>query len=1023
MNIGRFSVRHPVLINILMVTLLLFGTFSILRMPKEQFSEVPFYWVNIITPYPGVSAEDVEKTVTVPMEDQFTDIESLKRISSVTSEGLSLVRVEFDDGINDETFKRLFQESQTRVSGLDLPEGTLSPSVDDFSAADFLPVIEVVISGSADFETLNRTALELEEEIGDIRDVSTVDVVGTRDRQLFIDVNRTKIESLGVSIDEIVRAIRGRSVTIPGGTLVSGSREYLLRTVGELSGSEEFRKVIVRRSSAGSGLVHVGDLATVSEGFDPDGTTARFNGDRSVSLRISKVSGGDSLGVTEGVRELVESYRKQLPAGTELDLINDSTVQIRRSISILVDNFLFGFILLIAILLFFLGFRNALIIGVGLPVTFAMTFIILEYLGETVNTNTLFGLVLVLGLVVDHAIVIIENSYRLEQEGLSKIDAAVEGTNQVVFPVIAATATTVAAFLPLMILPGTIGKFLRVIPLVVSVALIVSTFEALVFLPVHFAEWSGKAKERAAGFFDRLRRGYRKLLEKVFRHRYLAAIGFSMITIGSFALVTTVQQDLFSAEDFTLFYIEIELPPGSPIEKTDQVVSRFEEKLLPLVGGGEVSALSSSIGFLSGGNGNTKSSNVAEIVVDLLEQDEGRNRSIPQIIQEVEGLCSTIPGAESVRYRKATNGPPVGSPLSFRLQGDNYNQLARASGEIRRKLAEYPELYNIDDDVDSGTPELQIRVNEEAAARYGLSVLSVGSYIRSSFDGVVATTIFRNNESIDVVVRFGAENRAAVDSFLQLSIPTPDGRLVPFTSVASVSESGGISSIKRVDGKREVTITSEAYNEERVRDINSQIEAYFQSDLAPQYPGAELKVGGEFAELAELLFQILRIFLIGVFLIYVILGTQFNSYAQPFLILFSIPFAFVGVVLFLVITGTPFSTTVLYAGVALAGIAVNDSIVLISFINELKEKNYAPEHAVLEAATLRLRPIMLTTITTIAGLLPTALGIGGASVVWGPMAGTIIFGLIFSTATALLIIPCVYGIWDDGNRKRRERKH
>jgi multidrug efflux pump subunit AcrB len=1022
MNIGRFSVRHPVLINILMVTLLIFGVFAIMRMPKEQFSEVPFFWVNVIVPYPGVSANDVEKTVTVPLENQFSDLESLKRIQSVTSEGLSVVRVEFDDGISEDIFKRLFQEVQTRALKVSLPDGTLAPLIDDFSAADFLPVIEVVLSGDTDFEVLNREALRLEEQLQNVRDISTINIVGSRDRQVLVRADRQKLESLGILIDEIVRAIRSRSVTVPAGTLSTASREYLLRTVGELSESDEFRNVIVRRSSTGGeGIVHVGDVASVTEGFDPEGTSARFNGERSISLKIAKVSGGDSLVVSDGVKRIAVEQKNKLPEGISIEVFGDSTIQIRRSIQVLVDNFLFGFLLLLFILFIFLGLRNALIIAAGLPVTFAMTFIVLDYLGETVNTNTLFGLVLVLGLVVDHAIVIIENSYRLEQEGLSKIDAAVEGTNQVVLPVIAATATTVAAFLPLMILPGTIGRFLRVIPLVVSVALIVSTFEALVFLPVHFAEWSGKAKQRAAGSFDWLRKRYSLLLGKVYKHRKKAVAGFTLITILSFGLIPLVRQDLFSAEDFSLFYIELELPPGSPVEKSSSVVAEFEKRLIPLIGNGEVTSISSSIGFMSGDSGNTRKSNAAEIVVDLTEQEE-RKRSIPEIIKEVEALCADIPGAERVRYRKATNGPPTAPPVSFRLLGDDYSLLTALSGEIQRKLTEYPELYNIDDNVESGTPELRVTVREEAAARYGLSSLSIGSYLRSSFDGVTATTIFRNNESIDVLVRYDASTDFTVQSFYQLSIPTADGRLIPFNAVASLSEVDAVASIKRVDGKREVTINSEAYDESRIRDINREVEAYYNANFAGRYPGVELKAGGEFAEFANLLIQILQIFLIGIFLIYVILGTQFNSYAQPFLILFSVPFAFVGVIMYLVVSGTPFSTTVLYAGVALAGIAVNDSIVLISFINELKEKNYATEHAVVEAAVLRIRPIVLTSITTIAGLVPTALGLGGQSVVWGPMASTIIFGLFFSTATALLIIPAVYGVWDDISSRRIEKK-
>lgn len=1020
MSIGSFSVRNPVLINILMATLLILGVFSVVRLPKEQFSEVPFYWANIVVPYPGVSAEDVEETVTVPIENQYRDIENLKQIQSVTSEGLSLVRVEFDDGISGREFDTLFQEVQTRFAKVNLPEGTLSAEIDDFSAADFLPVIEVILSGNVDYETLNAKATELEERLENVSDVSNIEVVGSRDPQILIRADAQKLEALGIPLDSIINSVSQSNTTIPGGTLKTPNRNYLLRTVGKLQEPREFEQLIVRTSRAGT--VKVSDVATVREVYDEEGTRARFNGVQSINFKISKVSGGDSLTVTGGVKEAIQEFQSELPEGMTITVFNDSTIQIQDSINTLLNNFLFGFLLLVLILFLFIGFRNALITALGIPVTFAITFLLLEYMGESLNTNTLFGLVLVLGLIVDHAIVIIENSYRLQQEGLSRIDAAIEGTNQVVWPVIAATATTIAAFLPLMILPGTIGKFLRVIPLTVSVALFASTFEALVFLPVHFADWASKSKKKTKRVFETLRNRYQTLLSALFKKRKLTVLVMIVVMVSLLGLTGTVQQDLFSAEDFSLFYIDIEMPAGSPREKTDQIVSKFENRLLPLIGEGEVLAVNSTIGFSEGGTGNTAKNNVAEIIVDLKERDRGRSRSITAIIKEIEQLNADIPGPEKVRYRKATNGPPTDPPVSFRIQGDNYGALRDISRAVQERLADYPELYNIQDNIERGTPELRIRVNPAQAARYGLTTSSVGRYIRSSIDGVSATTVFKDNKEIDVLVKYDAGTIDSAYQLQQLKIPAPDGSLVPFNSVCEIEESSGLSSIKRIDGKREVTINAEAYNEEGVRQINSEMKQFYNRNFSQANPRTDFIVGGEFAEFNNLLIQILRIFLIGVFLIYIILGTQFKSYGQPFLILFSVPFSFAGVILYLVLSGTPFSTTVMYAGVALAGIAVNDSIVLISFINNLREENYSTFDAVIKASTTRFRPIILTSFTTIAGLIPTAIGIGGRSVVWGPMASTIIFGLLFSTITALLFIPSLYGVFDDIKQSRLRKK-
>jgi multidrug efflux pump subunit AcrB len=443
---------------------------------------------------------------------------------------------------------------------------------------------------------------------------------------------------------------------------------------------------------------------------------------------------------------------------------------------------------------------------------------------------------------------------------------------------------------------------------------------------------------------------------------------------------------------------------------------------MPLVGQREIISINSSIGTSSTDTGIENKSNIAQIVVDIIEKDEGRTRPIVDIMQEVQELTAPVPGIENVRFRRAVNGPPVEPPVSFRLFGDNYEELSTIAGEIRQKLEEYPELYNISDNLEVGTPELRVRINQDRAAALGLSTASIGSFIRSSFDGITATAIFVENEEIDVIVRYAGNQVTSVRQLLQLKIPAPDGRLIPFSTVASAEEGQALAAIRRVDGKREVTVTSEAYDESRVRMINSQVKRLFDDTLQPLYPEVSLTVGGEFAEFGNLLSQILRIFLLGVFLIYLILGTQFKSYLQPGLILLTVPFAFVGVILYLFVSGTPFSTTVLYAGVALAGIAVNDSIVLVTYVNNLKRAGKTTAEAVVDGATTRLRPILLTSLTTIAGLLPTALGLGGKSVVWGPMAATIIFGLIFSTFTALFIIPSLYGILEDIRDRRTRRR-
>ena len=1017
MSLARFSVKNPVLVNVVMIALLLLGAFSLTRLPREQFSEVPLFFINVIVPYPGVSAEDVEQSVTIPVEAEMQGIDGLEAVRSSTSEGLSVVTLEFDDGLSNEEFARALQEVQSRFGNVSLPSGVLQEEIDDFSSNDFLPVIEVILNGPVPFGTLDTTARDLASRIEQRADVSGVDVIGGRDQQITVAVNQDRMEALGVSIDEIVRAVQTRNVTIPGGTVETLGREYLLRTVGDIDEIDQFGNVVVRQTS--NGIIRLGDVAEPRLEYDNEGVLSRFNGAPAVTLRVNKVPRGNSIGVIEAVREEVDFVASTADPGIEFTLSNDSTIQIRDSIDVLVSNALFGFALLVVILFVFIGFRNAIITAVGIPISFAITFVVLEALGETLNSNTLFGMVLVLGLIVDHSIVIVENSYRRQQLGLNKHRAAVVGTNEVIIPVVAATATTVAAFLPLALLPGVIGLFLRVVPITVAIALIASTFEAAFFLPSHYADWPGGKRQVNRKFFDKLRDRFSVLIRKLYRRKGLTVAAMLVLLVGSFSLVPFVQQDLFNSEDFTLFYIELELPIGSTRERTNEIVERYEERILPLVGEGEIVSVNSTVGFSQRDVETINRSNVAQLVVDLTEQDQGRERSITEVMADVRARTRDIAGTDSVLFRRQQNGPPTDPPLSFRLFGDDLDEMGAVAGAITDQLSTYDEVFNIEDNLNPGTPELRVVIDEERASALGLSTQAIGSFIRTSFDGITASTVFVNNEEFDVIVRYSGTGEATIDRITQLRIPTADGRLIPFSSVAQLEEAEALASIRRLDGNREVTITADAFSEANLATINDDVETLFADQLQVEYPNVTLGVGGEFAEFANLLAEILRIFVVGILLIYLVLGWQFRSYTQPLLILLSVPFAFVGVILFLVVSGTPLSTIVIYASVALAGIAVNDTIVLVSFVNERRAQGASVKEAVIEGATTRLRPIVLTSVTTIAGLLPTAIGLGGTSVIWGPMASVIIFGLLFSTLTALIVVPSLYGILFDNPRAEK----
>ncbi len=1021
MNIGKFSVSNPVLVNIAMVAILVMGFVSLSRLPREAMSNVDFSWVFIAVPYPGATAEEIEKSVTIPIEEQVADIDRIKRIGSNTSQGVSFVSVEFEDDISRSDFLRLFQDVRTEFDKVELPDGTMEPWVEEFSTADFMPIITLNLKGEVDDETINRAARELRDKILDIDNVSKVEIVGGREREIWVEVDRDRMEALGISLDEIINALKYRNLNVPGGVLEEQTRRYLLHTLGEIDDYREFSEVIVRRRP-GMGSVKVGDVATVNRGMAPSVHDVRFNGEKAISLNISKKKQGNSIRIVNQVRETVEECAPNLPPGLSVHYFNDTSLLIREVVDVLSKNAVMGFITLVLVLLIFIGVRNSVITALGIPITFAITFMFMEAYGESLNGNSLFALVMVLGMIVDHAIVIIENAYRHRQMGLSSRDAAIVGTNEVIKPVVSGTLTTVAAFLPMMLLPGIMGKFMRIIPIVTCLALAASTLEALIFLPSHFADWGTKTKEMKEGFIGRWQGSFRRLVAVVFRHRYLTLF-FTLLAIGiSAGLGTRIKQDLYGGEEFTMFFIDMELPVGTPRSVTNRVASRFEERLLPLIGNGEVHSITTQVGFMAKDDDWITNSNVAQITVDVVERKQGRERPIRRIMDDVKAMCGDIPGADVVNYRMVNNGPPADPPVTFRIKGENYDDMVAVANEYVEMLERYESdsgLYNTGHDYNRGYPELRIAINEERAADLGLNAGLIGLYIRNSFDGAEATTYFEEDDELDVIVKWAESYRASVDDVMQMKFPAPatDGgapRMVPFSTVASIERGRGIAEIRRGDQEREVTVTAEAYDKNfAARTVMPKVEQVWEQRYRTTYPELSLEVGGEFAEFGKVVSDLLRLLGVGLFLMYVILGAQFKSFFQPLIIGTAISFAFVGCVLFLVISGTPLSIVVMFAGVALTGICVNDSIVLISFINGLRHRGVPTHQAVVEGCGVRLRPIILTSVTTIGGLFPMAVGLGGRSEIWAPMASTIMFGLVFSTVGTLLVIPCLYGIFDD----------
>ena len=1021
-NFGKFSVNNGVFLNIVMVTILILGGITLWNMPKEAMSDVSYPFGIVMVYYPGVSVEDVEKTITAKIENEISDIRRLRRIMSVTQEGFAYLMIEFDGDISESELQTRITDLQSRINRISLPDGALDPYVSQVSISEFMPVIQLNIASDSTIsdEEMNEIARAIRTDLLSIRDVSKVDIVGGRDREVEIAVNRERAEAIGVSVTEIMNAVQNRHISIPAGALKTITENFYVRTEGEVEDRQDFGNIIIRQQINGAN-VKVGDVANISNGLAKSKYDMRFNGNDVIALPISKTAQGNSIRVVNTVKERIKTYEESQPNLTFF-WSGDSTIQIQDILNSLANNAWSGLLLLFLIMLLFLGWRNAIISCVEIPLTFAAVFIIMSLYGETLNGNSMFALVLVLGLVVDHAIVIMENMYRHLQLGKDKKTAAIDGTNEVAIPVISATLTTIAVFLPLILLPGIMGKFMRPIPVLISVALAVSTLFALMFIPIHFAEF-GKKSVKEPQWFIRIREFFRRAATFCYMRKIRTLlVVFAFVILLPILAAPFIKVEFFAQEFMSQFMIDIEMARGTNRATTNKVVEKFEKRILPLVGNGEIVGVSASVGYQMTDTEWVTRDNVAQINVLLAERSEGRTRDIPAIMKEVEKLCQGIPGAETIKFYAYASGPPVEKPILIQVMGENLTEMAEVSDRFQRRLASFSNLYNIGDNFERTSPELIVKINERAAAQYGLTVAQIGSFLRIGIDGVKVATWFDNNDEVDVVIRFSEGSMSSVEQLQTLKIPTMHGTFVPFSAVAQLVENNGISQINRIDRKRTIKITADTDDKSAVPQINREISEWFNREIAPNYPTIQISLEGEWAEMMDFMSDLIPLFFFGMFLLYLILGTQFKSYIQPFLMIFSIPLAVLGVILFLAVSGTPVSVIVMYAFIALAGIATNDSIVLISYINHLRRiDGLNTTEAVIEGVVTRLRPIILTTVSTIGGLLPLALGFGGKSEVWAPMASTIIFGLIFSTLGTLLVIPCIYGVMDDvGNKFGRK---
>ncbi|MFQ5508922.1 MAG: efflux RND transporter permease subunit [Leptospirillia bacterium] len=1011
------SVRNPVFVHLLLLLIVVMGGYFYTSMEREVFPEISLDMVAISTTYPGISPEEMEKEITIPIEDAVHAITGVEEVNSRSLEGSSMIELKLEQGAD---VRKVAQDARSEIERqVDLPADADDPAVIEIESQ--FPVINVTVHGNAPEGDLRRVAKDLESAIDGIRGVAAVTMTGYREREVSVELDPLRLTAFGIGAAEVAEAVKARNTDLPAGVIRGRGSEFLVRTEGEYPNPERLGEVVVGRRADGL-HVRLSDVGTVKVGFEEETAFGRMDGERAIALEISKKRNGDTIRIVQEVNERVADMRQTMPEGVSITTTRDGSVWIQSRLKTLYVNGGIGFVMVCLTLFALLDWRLALWAAVGIPTSFLIAFIFMEMAGMSINMLSLFALIVVLGLIVDDAIIVTENVYRYLLKGFSPRVAAVVGSSEVMLPVIAATATTMAAFAPMALMSGIMGKFMKVIPIVVVFCLIATMIESLLMLPSHLAEFTkgiGAGIRREGHRFVRLRKRYTGLIITALRHRYLT-VGVLVLVAVLSALVMRYQMKfvMFNTKDLPGFAVMVETPEGTSLTRTAEVMAQVEEagKGLPP---SDLNAMVGLIGrhFDISTGRTTSGSNLGMIYFELAHFDDPDRRNGYAVMNDLRGRLTEVTGYETLRVIETQGGPPVGRPVEVKVRGEDVAVLRGIARELQDFLQGIDGVFDIATDDVLGKQELTVQVDEDRAALYGLNAAAVGRAVRIAFEGEDVSEIRQGNDTLDVVVRYAERFADRPQRLDEVRLWSPTSGWVPLTSVARVAYTQGASAVVRKDRQRTILVSA-AVDKEVITstEANARVREAF-ADVPRLYPGYELVYGGENERQMESLASLGRASLIAVLLIYLILGTLFRSMVQPLVIMSTVPFAFIGVVVGHFVMMQPLGLLSLIGLAGLVGVVVNDSLVLVSFVNTARAAGAGRWVSVVRAARVRLRPILLTSITTILGLITLSFQTRGQAAYLAPMAISIVWGLAFATVLTLVMIPCVLSIADDIAKK------
>lgn len=1016
--------RNPVLANLTFVLVLAVGALSYVQMPRQQDPSVNFNWVNIFTYLPGATAEDVEKQVTDIIEDAVDNVADIRFSMSRTRTGASTVLMRFQE-IDDYTFDKrvtdLRREVQSRIN--QLPAAATEPYILEITSSNGFPTAMIVVHSNDSGEVLHQQAHDIEKQLKSMAAIDSIHLTGWREPQLMVHFYPEKLTEFGLNPQDVIATVRANFRDVAAGEYNVAGNHFMVRIEGAKVAPEYLAKLPIITKL---GEIPLGRVAAVELLREDPNELVRFEGQNGVMLSISKKANANMLTLVHDLQQYIQETNQRLaPTGVTLTLVDDQTQKTREALGVMQTNAIYGLLLVLLTSWLFLGARIAFLTSIGIPFILAGTFIMLKMTGETLNIVVLLGVVISLGMLVDDAVVVVETIYYRLQRGEAPLQAATNSLKEVAVPVTAAVLTTCAAFLPLMLIEGVIGKFMRVIPMVVSASLLISLIEAFWILPSHTLMTANQRRQsRAAQLRERflhwLRIKYTKILTKLMRRPVLSLLTMIVVlmtpVIGGFA-AGKIKVDFFANDPQQIFYVNITMPAGKELADTAKVVKEISQQVKDNLRQGEARSVVDFAGSMHTDVTVLSGDQYGQVLVSLNPHLPGM-RTVGEIMNDMRAAVTSVPGPENLYFFNVKGGPPATKPVEIKVIGNNFAKIQAAMADLEQLLKQQNYLHDIELEEQSLQHEVNIELDQAAIKRAKLDPATVSDSVRLLIDGqVVGRTRYLGDE-LKIYVKAKPEPSEDLERLLDFNLTNPIGERVPLRSLVRLESKENIAYVSHYKLQRSLTIKADIDKElTNERDANDRIKAAW-AQFAPKHPDIKLDFSGLLDDLEEAIDGLKFFFLIGIGLIYLILGTQFKSYYQPLMILATVPMAFCGVALGLLFSGNPLSLVGMYGVVALAGIAVNSAIVLISAANDRLAAGMSVNHAIIYAARRRLVPILITALTTIAGLFSLATGMGGKSLIWGPVANAIVWGLAISTVLTLFMIPLLYRSFMSNSAKR-----